>query len=429
MRTLCTALVATLSFASSCTPAPAPPPLVKEPSAAPAPAAPTFPSPKTLLLAQAQFVWEDGADGKRSVKPGPAKLVMLAPGTPTWKVEVLQDEDSRVLHKAVCVTDAGASRLLTIGGTGAYLKLWRVEGGAWTSTALWQATFGGKWDRLRDFEIGDVDGDGKRELVIGTHDQGVVAVLARAGSGWRAREIYREPDTFIHEVELGDVDGDGVLEIFVTPSKPNKAEASQSGNILGFDYVAARKTYRREVVAKLGRSHAKEILATDLDGDGKDELYAAVEAVRGDKGEEASPVEVRQLERGRQGEWRAKTLASLPGAVQARVLLAADLTGSGKRELVISTMKAGVWRLRPPAAKGKGWDKLLVDDSATGFENAAGAADLDGDGKPELYVAADDQDEVVRLTWNGHGFDRSVIFGLEKSDLTWTILPCVPEDL
>ena len=41
---------------------------------------------------------------------------------------------------------------------------------------------------------------------------------------------------------------------------------------------------RRTVVADLGTRHAKEILVEDVDGDGKDELYVAVEALMAGEG-------------------------------------------------------------------------------------------------------------------------------------------------
>jgi hypothetical protein len=415
-----------LAFVAGCSSEePAPP--VAPPPSEPVVTTPRFPTQSTLLLAQAQFLWETDAEGRKTVKPGPAKLVMLSPATPSWRVDVLEDPESRVFHKASCVIDrSGAPRIMTIAGTEALLKLWRVEEGAWKADTLWHPKFGGKWNRLRDYEIGDVDGDGQAEIVIGTHDQGVVAVLEKDGTGYRAIELDRSPETFIHEVELSDLDGDGAKEIYVTPSKPNKPEGSQNGIILGFRWVPAKKSYKREVVADLGKSHAKEILAADLNKDGRDELYALVEATRGPKGEEVSPVELREFARDKQGKWSGKTLVTIPGAIQARVLLVADLLGRGKLELVASTMKAGVWRLIPTDGA---WEKALIDRGLTGFENAAGVADLDGDGRPELYVAADDQDEVVQFMWNGTGFDRRSLYGMDKSDLTWTILSCNPERL
>ena len=86
---------------------------------------------------------------------------------------MLEDPDSNVFHKAL-PWDGG---LLTIGGSQALLRTWRFADGKWIAETRWNPKFGGKFDRLRDIERGDVDGDGKDELVIATHDQGVIAIV------------------------------------------------------------------------------------------------------------------------------------------------------------------------------------------------------------------------------------------------------------
>lgn len=383
-----------------------------------------MPGSDTILLSLAQFSWEEGVDGKRHPKPGAAKLVMLSPGRDTWDATILEDPDSRVFHKAACVTLGGEARLMTIGGTDALLKLWRLEAGKWRADTLWHPSFGGKWDRLRDFEIGDVDGDGEREIVVATHDQGVIAVLSRDGQQWRAEEVFKQPDTFVHEIEIGDVDGDGRPEFYATPSAPNKADVSQAGGILAVRYEAG-KGYSHDWVVHFKDSHAKEILVADIDGDGKDELYAAIEATRKKDVGEVKPLEVVRYTPGQDGKWTASRVAALPGAVQSRVLLPAP--SLGPKNVVITTMKGGIYRL---VADGAGpWETIPIDAASSGFEHAAGIADLDGDGKPEIYVAADDQDEVRQYRWDGETFTKKSIYALERSDLTWNILPCVAEPL
>jgi hypothetical protein len=337
----------------------------------------------------------------------------------------LEDPDSRVFHKAACVNTGDGVRLLTIGATDAYLKAWRVEDGAWHADTLWNPKFGGKWDRLRDFEIGDVDSDDDLEIVIATHDQGVIAVGDRSGSKWTFTEMSRTPNTFVHEIEIGDLDGDGAASVFATPSMPNKADKSQAGAIVAFTAKKKKKGFKRSEVARLTSTHAKEILVADIDGNGTPELYTALEAERGS----GAPVEIRQYLPGKRGAWKARTIAKLEKGLQARVLLPADLTGSGRLEIVTTTWKDGIWRLVPPES-GKGpWQKIQVDGDSSGFEHAAGVADLDGDGTPELYVAADDQDAIRQYIWSGAGFAKKTIHELDKSDLTWNITACAPVSL
>ena len=103
-------------------------------------------------------------------------------------------------------------------------------------------------------------------IAVATHDQGVVALVKPEGEGYVVEEIDREADTFVHEIEIGDLDGDGVLEVYATPSEPNRLDGStQSGRVTR--YVPA-KGEGRVVVADLGDRHAKEIFVEDMDGDG-----------------------------------------------------------------------------------------------------------------------------------------------------------------
>ena len=98
-----------------------------------------------------------------------------------WSHRVLEDPDSNVFHKAMAYRAGnGTEGLLTLGGTKAAVKLWKVDG---TSDTLWEADFGGTFSRMRDAEVGDIYGDGSAAIVVATHDQGVVAVLRPDGSG------------------------------------------------------------------------------------------------------------------------------------------------------------------------------------------------------------------------------------------------------
>ncbi|SVD72138.1 uncharacterized protein METZ01_LOCUS424992, partial [marine metagenome] len=145
-----------------------------------------------LLLTQAQFVYEQGPDGRQIPKPGPAKLTIITRDGKGWKTSVLEDDESRVFHKAMCLTGKNGSRdILTIGATDAHLKLWRTGPQGWAGTSYWNPTFGGKWDRLRDVEVGNVDDDSEDELIIATHDQGVIAIANQSGDGWKATEVFR----------------------------------------------------------------------------------------------------------------------------------------------------------------------------------------------------------------------------------------------
>ena len=372
-----------------------------------------------LLISQSQFFKEAQPDGSKKTVPGPARLAIARPGSPEWSEEVIEDPESNVFHKAMVFKGDGPA-ILTIAGTKAALKLWKKKDGKWTPTTLWSPSFGGKFDRLRDVEIGDVTGDGGEELVLATHDQGVVGVLRNVDGTWAARELDRRPETFVHEVEIGDADGDGRNEFFVTPSDRNRATfVSQSGKIVMYRWKGGE--FERSVVESFGNTHAKEILLADLDGDGIDTLFAAVEAETKAEGKGTRvvrPVRIRMYEL-KDGKWAGEDIAVLDDR-QCRFLACGDVDGDGKREIVASGMKSGVWLLRK--SDGGKWSLVPVDAGSSGYEHATCVADLDGDGVDEIYVASDDQGEIRRYRWKAGSFEKSVLLTLPDEVITWNVV-------
>ena len=197
---------------------------------------------KGLLLAYAQF--EPGPDGKTGTKPGAARLDILHFKNGAWRTETIEDSESNVFHKAFFYKSESSAGIITLGGMDAAVKLWKRDSnsdgkGSWRSTTLWKENFGGKWNRMRDAEVGTLDG--APAIAVGTHDQGVVAVLKSKGGQPKALyetvRIDRTPNTFIHEIEIGDLNKDGKNEIYATPSEPNKlsGDSPQKGTVVRYD--------------------------------------------------------------------------------------------------------------------------------------------------------------------------------------------------
>ena len=374
----------------------------------------------TLLVTQAWF-WTDPAGRP---KPGPARLELWRETPDGWRPTRMEDADSNVFHKAIPY-DGG---ILTIGAEGAILKKWTPqEDGSFSQEKLWEQSWGGKFNRLRDLEIGDVDGDGKDEFIIATHDAGVVAVI-ESDSG-TATELDQKADTFVHEIEIGDIDGDGKAEFFATPTGRNTAGKSQPGDVVMYRWDGSQ--YARTVVEAFAESHAKEILTVDIDGDGKDELFSVIEAELAGK-TIIRPVEVRQHTLQEDGTFTSEVVFTIQDR-QTRFLVPGDFDGDGTQELVAATISTGLllFDLKAPAEPPKKgeepakpvWERSLIDQVSSGYEHATYAADLDGDGVLELYVAADDQRELKKYVWDKEkGEFKKVLLGrLPDKVFTWNI--------
>jgi hypothetical protein len=371
--------------------------------------------PRALALGLAVF--EKSPEGKQVPQPATAAFLVREGGS--WQYRTLVDEDSNVFHKVMeYAPEPGQRGILTLGGSAAIVRLWPKGAEART---LWEVDFGGKFSRMRDGEIADVYGTGASDVVVATHDQGVVAVVRPDGEGgFTVDELDRQENTFVHEVEVGDLDGDGTLEIYATPSLPNKLDGTpQPGEVVR--YVPAREEGRK-IVADLGDRHAKEILVDDLDGDGRDELYVAVEAVSGGR------VEIQRYEADTAAD-AGVTIATLDDKL-CRVLVSGDVEGDGRKEIVAAGFKSGLWLLSPGPGPGDPWTVVSIDRDSSGFEHASLLADLDGDGADELYAASDDHHEVRRYVWKAGAPVREVIFAHPEgmSGFTWNIT-AVPADL
>ena len=372
------------------------------------------PHPNALLLALA--VLESGPSGQ---VPQPARLGILVSDQGDWTHRFLEDGDSNTFHKAMVYAPAsGEPAIVTASGTRAMVKLWYRSG---RQVTLWQRDFGGRFSRMRDLEVDDIDGDGDPDIVVATHDQGVVAVLYADESGsFTVTELDSEPNTFVHEIEIGDLDGDGVLEIYATRSLPNKLDGTpQPGSVVR--YVPAAAT-GRDVVADLGDRHAKEILVEDVDGDGTDELYVTVEAVAGGRVQVLRFVAQTDPSHGR-------LIATIDDAL-TRCLTAGDVDGDGAKEMVAAGHRSGLWLLRPGDDPGEPWSLQSIDRNSGGFEHAALLTDLDGDGADELYVANDDDGEINRYVWIDGEPRRQLLYRYPEglSRFTWNIMTA-PESL
>jgi hypothetical protein len=366
---------------------------------------------KALIVVQSQFVSRGG-----KVEPGPAKLLLVRPGAPLWTTEVIEDPESNVFHKGIFWRNG----VLTIGAMGAKLKHWTRGNKGWQGRQLWAASFGGKFDRLRDIEQGDVDRDGHPELVIATHDQGVVAVGHEAGGKWRFEQLGREPNTFVHEIEVGDTEGDGKLEFYCAASDRNRAsQVSQPGGVYRYDWNGT--TFVRSTVGTWSDTHPKEILLADVNADGKDELYVVLEALTSRQEKRLimeRPVQILRASQSTAGHWTTEVVAEIQD-LQTRFLVPGDVDGNGKVELVAAAMRSGLWLLRKNKA-GR-FDKTLIDGDSAGYEHATHVADLDGDGRAEIYVAADRQKQIRQYVWEGKTFRRTKILEMPGHQITWNI--------
>lgn len=343
------------------------------------------------------------------------------------EAKVFEMAGGNVYHKCMWFTPAyGDPGILTISANMPYLQIWREPNGrgtGWKATTLWTAIVGQREQRFRDVEIGDVDADGQEELVIVTHDLGAVFVLEQTPQGMKPQELYRESERmFTHEVEIADVDGDQKLEFFVTPSEPNRLDGTeQGGRIDMYRWDTGSKSYKRSVVVDFPDRHAKEILATDLNGDGKAELYAAVEV------ESAKSPGPKLAIRGwawKDGSMKDSGETAIDGDM-CRFLNTGDTNGDGVREIIASTRVGGIHVLQ---RNGASWNvkNVIPGSMSGGFEHATVVFDWNGDKRDDIFVASDKQKKLRRV-WLAKGQEtyqtEDVIDFTGENYIAWNVMP------
>ncbi|MEZ5978624.1 MAG: VCBS repeat-containing protein [Planctomycetota bacterium] len=342
--------------------------------------------------------------------------------------KAFQLKNGNVVHKAMWFepehSDPG---ILSISANAAMVKLWRKSGDGWKGETLWTGVIGDAEQRIRDVEVGDVDGDGHDEIVFVSHDRGRVYVLDERDDGKFDAQMISETDEpyWIHEVELGNVDGDAALEIFTTPSEPNQFDGEhQIGRIERFDFQGG--SYVRSIVEDDPETHAKEILVTDFDGDGKCELFAAMEAkeIRANFTSDYPGHLVLYTFEG-EGRPKRETVGDLV-APMCRFLVCGDTTGDGEPEIIAATKNEGILCFEKD---GDTWSRRLVAGSyrSSGFEHAALLRDVDGDGVLDIVAAGDDQKKIQAFVYDPATPPRwmpNLILDCRDQDyMAWNLMP------
>ncbi|QWP75754.1 VCBS repeat-containing protein [Lysobacter sp. K5869] len=243
--------------------------------------------------------------------------------------------------------------------------------------------------------VGDVDGDGRDDLVATTED-GSVQVFAQKPQGglrfpprvWSAPNGGGRPAT---SALLVDLNGDGAMDVVVAREAAPASALPAGLDVLLSDGRGGLSL--RRVPVEIGA--ADELNAMDVDQDGREDLVALVQRA-GAAGECArragdACTRVRTLYGDGQGGIREIAEAPL-GGPSARVVGVLDFDGDGRRDLIYREPDAarGGSRLlwRPQLAEG-GLGEASPIGSLPAWPAAMPAlGDFDGDGRADLLVGS-----------------------------------------
>ncbi len=253
-------------------------------------------------------------------------------------------------------------------------------GTAWTLHEIDADAFGAHTIRL-----GDINGDGRLDVVMAAYHLNVVGWYLNAGLGtpWALRLVFGPVNEAIG-LDLSDMDADGDLDIVAGSFGDGEVAWYQNWVSYGFDWV------EQPVVSGIGGVYDIEIVDLDVDGD-----LDIVTAGRSD----GEVVWIEQLA----SSWIKRVVATdFDGARSAR---STDLDGDGDLDIVAVAEFADDVAWRENAAMH--WSALFPHEegpsSAPGVVTSLATGDLDADGDLDLAATVFNQtDAADLLVWLRH---------------------------
>ncbi len=228
--------------------------------------------------------------------------------------------------------------------------------------------------------IGDIDGDGKPDLVVANSVDNSVSVLrntSTSGTVSFASKVDFTTGSGPTSVGIGDIDGDGKPDLAVTNGANggnNSVSVLRSTSTTGAISFASKVDF-------FAASNPTSVAIGDIDGNGKVDLAIT----QGDGGDIAV---LRNTSTS--GTISFATRVVLGGGPGNYSVSIGDIDGDGKPDLAIANLLfagGGVSLFRNTSSSGTISFAGRVDFVSGKFPKSINMGDIDGDGKPDLAVA------------------------------------------
>ncbi|MGE0767574.1 MAG: FG-GAP repeat domain-containing protein [Hyphomicrobiaceae bacterium] len=211
--------------------------------------------------------------------------------------------------------------------------------------------------------IGDVDGDGKPDLIVG----GSTLVWYR-NPDWRRFPIAKAGNEFTTDCQAKDLNGDGRLDLVA-------ADGNDPNNVIWFENVGGGSNWTRHVIGSHG-TWVHDIEVADFDGDGK------LDVVTHGHGTHV-------WYQGPSG-WFDVNVGAGDKTIEGIGI--GDVDGDGHIDFV-----QGGWWFKNPGDRSDHWTGHQLASGYDGGSYTSAVGDLDGDGRPDIIVS--EQHKRRELAW------------------------------
>jgi len=242
-----------------------------------------------------------------------------------------------------------------------------------------------------DVAAGDLNRDGKPDLVVANVVSADVSVLFGNGDGSFQKAINSSAPVLPISVAVGDLNLDGKLDLAVVNNGPDGKVLVLLGNGDGSFQTP---------VGYMADCDPMDVAVRDLNGDGKLDLVVASEPRRFD-----CPTGDVSVLLGN-GDGTFKTAVTYGAHQGSGAVAVGDLNLDGKLDLAVAN--GGSDDVSVLLGNGDGSFQAAVNYGAHNFPFDVAVGDLNGDGKPDLAVA-DSFDGVSVLLGNGDGSFQTAV--------------------